>query len=119
MGYTLSLLHLLLVASTSLALIACGDDGFEPSTGSIEIRTTTSGPVAVSEYAFTVNFGPDQPIGLNATVTVPNVPAGNNVVVLIHPAECAVEGEATRTVSVNPGEVARVTFALTCAASAS
>jgi hypothetical protein len=117
MGYTLSLLHLLLVASTGIALIGCGDDGVAPSTGSIEITTTTSAPVAVDQYTFTVDAGPEQPIGLNATVTVPDLPAGTHVVLLVqYPAECTVEGGSSRTVSLNPGETASVTFALICPA---
>jgi hypothetical protein len=120
MGRAVVLLCHLTMALPGLALLGCEDDPVAPSTGSIEITTTTSGPVAVSEYTFTVNAGPGQPIGLNSNVFIPNVPAGTNVVQLSqYPAECTVEGGDVRTVRVDPGETAAVTFALTCVAPAS
>jgi hypothetical protein len=117
MRNTVSRLFLLLLASPGVILVGCGDDGVEPSTGSIEITTTTSGPVELTEYTFTINAGPEQPIGLNATVTVSDLPAGTNVVQLVqYPPQCSVEGGSSRTVNVTPDELARVTFALICPA---
>jgi hypothetical protein len=111
-------LQLHLLALTSIAVVSCGDDdGVAPATGSIEITTSTVGPVAVDQYSFTVDAGPEQPIGLNATVTVSDLAAATHAVQLIqYPPECTVEGGSSRTVNLNPGETAQVTFALTCVA---
>jgi hypothetical protein len=99
-------------------LTACGgeeSDPTGPSTGTLEIRTTTSGPAATAAYNYRVDGEPAQPIGNNAVVSRQEVQAGSHVVQLTGlPDGCTATGENPQTVSVTPGSTTIVDFAVTC-----
>ncbi|HEX2251406.1 MAG TPA: hypothetical protein VHH32_13755, partial [Gemmatimonadales bacterium] len=99
-------------------LAACGGDGTDPTgptTGTLEIRTTTSGPAATAAYNYRVDGEPAQAIGNNAVVSRQEVPAGSHVVQLTGlPDGCATSSENPQTVSVTPGSTTVVDFAVTC-----
>lgn len=98
------------------ALSSCGgDDGpTEPSTGTLEIRTSTSN-ASTGRYTVVVDGGAGNRIGLNAALTLAEVEAGAHAVQLGGLAEgCNVTGDNPRTVSVAAQSTAVVAFAITC-----
>jgi probable HAF family extracellular repeat protein len=88
------------------------------SVGTLRIATSTTGPDPdPNGYAFAVDGGVTQPIAVNATITLPNLTAGNHSVRLSRLAgNCAVQGSNPRSVSVSAGATANVSFAITCTA---
>ncbi len=95
---------------------ACGGDGGEITTptGSLEIRTTTSGE-ALGDYQVGVDGGPPAPIGANGAAAVTDVEAGPHVIHLtVLPEGCTVAGENPRTVSVTAGAGTIVEFVVNC-----
>jgi len=91
-----------------------------PAAGTLELTTATTGPNPDPDgYTFTVDAGDAQPIGLNDTVSVANLSAGDHTVRLAGvAANCAVGGANPRAVTIPAGAVARVSFDATCAATA-
>ena len=89
-----------------------------PARGTLTVTTATSGPSPDPDgYVFTVGGGPEQPIGARATVTVANVEAGTTAVELSGvAANCSVDGQNPRPVTVPAGGTAGVEFAVTCEA---
>ena len=89
-----------------------------PTTGSIAITTTTTGaPQDPDGYAFTIDQGGAQPIGVNATASIAGLAAGNHAVRLQGAAaNCTIGGANPRTIAVVAGETATTTFAVTCTA---
>ena len=101
---------------TATILTGCGGDGGEITTptGSLEIRTTTSGEV-LGDYRIGVDGGAPSSIGANAVSTVTDVEAGPHLIELSGlPAGCTVNGENPRTVSVSAGANTLVEFAVSC-----
>jgi hypothetical protein len=91
-----------------------------PTTGSLEISTTTTGPNQDPDgYLLSVDGGANQPIGTNATVTLANVSAVQHTVQLLGlAANCAVSGDNPIGAAVPAGGTARVSFAVSCVATA-
>jgi hypothetical protein len=89
-----------------------------PSTGSIRVSTTTSGPDPDPDgYDFAVDGGSTRAIGVTADETVNNVAAGSHTVVLSDVAgNCSVGGGASKSVTVTGGQTANVAFSITCTA---
>jgi N-acetylneuraminic acid mutarotase len=87
-------------------------------TGSIEVRTTTTGSgLDPDGYTFTVASGAPQPIGANATVSSGSLAPGNYSVQLAGVAgNCTLEGTNPRAVTVTANNTTQVAFAITCAA---
>jgi Tol biopolymer transport system component len=87
------------------------------TTGSIEATTSTSGPDPDPDgYTVTVDGGTPEPVGVNGTVTIPGVSAGDRSVELGDVAgNCSVTGDNPRSVTVVAGETAATTFEVTCA----
>jgi hypothetical protein len=98
--------------------VACTPTG--PTTGTLEIATVTSGPSQDPDgYLVSIDGGTNQPIGTSATVRLTNVTAAQHTVELLGlAANCGVTGDNPLGVAVEPGETARVSFAVTCAATA-
>ncbi len=98
--------------------VACTATG--PTTGTLEITTATSGPAQDADgFLVSVDGGTSQPIGTNATVRLTNVAAAEHTVELLGlAANCGVTGDNPLGVAVQAGETARVSFAVTCAATA-
>ncbi|MBA3445640.1 MAG: hypothetical protein H0T58_12420, partial [Gemmatimonadales bacterium] len=91
-----------------------------PTTGSLEIVTVTTGPAQdANGYLVSVDGGATQPIGTNATVTLSNVPATQHTVQLRGlAANCGVTGDNPLGVAVDAGATVRVSFSVTCLATA-
>src|SRR5215210_5607353 len=79
------------------AVAACGsDDGglTSATTGSLEIKTETTGQVPAGGYTYRVDGEPAQPIGSNATVSRPDLEVGSHIVQLAGlPDGCTWTGE--------------------------
>jgi hypothetical protein len=84
--------------------------------GTLEITVSTSGPDADPDgYEAVVDGGTPQPIGINATLTLTSLAAGNHTVRLDGvAANCSVAGPNSQTVTVPANGSASVTFAVTC-----
>ena len=96
--------------------VTCTTTG--PTTGTLEIVTATTGPAQDADgYLVSVDGGANQPIGTNATLSLASVSAAQHTVELLGLASnCSVAGDNPLGVAVGPGETARVSFAVTCAA---
>jgi hypothetical protein len=88
-----------------------------PPPGTLTVTTATTGAEPDPDgYLLTVDAGPSQPIGLAATVTLPDLAAAAHTVELLGvAANCTVTGGAQRSVEVTSGGTAEVAFAIVCA----
>jgi hypothetical protein len=93
-----------------------GCTALPPSTGSIAITTATTGQDQDPDgYAFTIDQGGAQPIGVNGAASVAGLTAASHAVRLQGAsANCAIGGANPRTVAVTAGETATTSFAVTC-----
>lgn len=103
-------------SSTVAFVITCADPA--PAVGSLRIITLTAGVNPDPDgYAFALDGGASQPIGVNATVNLPNMVAGAHVVALSGlAANCTVGGANPQSISVASSATAEVTFEVTCSA---
>src|SRR5712671_78352 len=86
-----------------------------PTTGNLDVTTSTTGSGLPSGYAVAVDNNPSQPIGINATASFASLSAGSHTVVLSSvPANCTVSGGATQTVTVTAGQTASAAYSVTC-----
>jgi Tol biopolymer transport system component len=109
----------LLAAGAALTTLSCGgDDVAAPTTGSLTITTSTTGPEPDADgYAVTIDGGTETAIPASGTLQRDNVEPGNHIIQLSGmAANCTVAGENPRTVSVPAGETMTVAFELTCSA---
>jgi hypothetical protein len=110
----------LLVAAVVLAALNCGggDVTPPPSTGTLEVTTSTSGAEQDPDgYSLRMDAGAIQAIGAAATLTTSDVTPGSHTVQLGEvAANCSVAGDNPRTVNVTAGQKATVAFAVTCSA---
>ena len=108
-------LRRLLTAAVCLTT-GCSDGGgiAPPTTGWLEILTTTSDPAAVN-YNITVDNGASQPAGANGRLFLSDVDEGTHVIQLGGlPAGCLVSGDNPRTVTVSAGDTTTVEFTIQC-----
>lgn len=121
------LLHLPTYQGKSLAFIiadiraiiaACLEDDGEPDNGALEVTTSTSGDdLDAGGFTLSIDSGTPEPIGTNAVVTVEDLAPGDHEVLLGDvAANCTVDGDNPRTVSVPSGATAQTTFTITCEA---
>jgi hypothetical protein len=89
----------------------------QPTTGTIRVITSTSGvSTDIDGYALTLDGGAPQPIGRAATVNLENVVAGAHTIALTDiPADCTLDGNSSRNVSLAGGSTAEVGFLIRCA----
>jgi dipeptidyl aminopeptidase/acylaminoacyl peptidase len=89
-------------------------------TGNIDVVTSTTGvELDADGYTFAVDGGAPQPVGVNETVAVLDLPVGDHDVELADIGlNCAVTGSNPVTVSVPSGGTAAAAFDVTCAAPA-
>jgi hypothetical protein len=87
-----------------------------PITGSLEITTSTTGAILDPDgYTVKVDQAADQPIAINAAVTVSSLTAGTHSVELAGlAANCSLEGENPRQVTVTAGQKGTVSFQVSC-----
>jgi TolB protein len=102
----------------SAAAVGCGggESVTPPTTGTLEVTTSTSGAEQDADgYSVQIDAESPRPIGVAATLTIPEVTADDHTVLLGGlAANCAVSGENPRTISVRADETTRVSFAVTC-----
>jgi hypothetical protein len=86
------------------------------NTGSILVTTTTTGAaVDFDGYTLSLDGAAPQPIGVNASVTLPSVTPGDHSVALAGTAaNCTIADVTPRTVAVTAGVQATVVFTVTC-----
>jgi probable HAF family extracellular repeat protein len=89
--------------------------------GTVELSTSTTGAQPGGDnYIIAVDDGSSQPIGINSSLTIPNLPPGLHTMTLAGmPANCAVDGDNPRPVVIVAGQTAAVSFAVRCLAIAS
>jgi hypothetical protein len=101
--------------TTTLAFsITCSAVG--PTTGSIQVTTSTSGPDPDTDgYQFTIDGGPSQNINSDGSETVSNISPGSHEVVLTGvAANCTVDNGSSKTASVAVGVTTTLEFTITC-----
>ena len=108
-------LPFLIIAS---ALACQGDNLVEPTIGTLEITTSTTGAEPDADgYTVQMDAQPAQGIGAAATVQATEVTAGNHTVQLAGIAgNCTVVGDNPRSITITAGETTTVTFEVTCSA---
>lgn len=109
----------LAVGAVSLLWLACGDEDLTaPEPGRLAVTTSSTGsPEDPDGYLLQIDDGGPLAIGVNASVTVTDLAAGDHVVQLSEvAANCAVSGANPRTVPVPAGDIAQLTFDIACAA---
>jgi hypothetical protein len=102
-------------ASAPIAVTCAASD---PTAGTVEITTVTSGSDQdPNGYSVQLDGGATQPIGISTTITLANVPAGQHAVQLLDKAtNCTVAEPNPTQTTVPAGGTARVTFTVTCVA---
>jgi hypothetical protein len=87
-----------------------------PATGSVAITTTTTGASLDPDgFAFVIDGGTAQPIGLNATIQVDGVAPGSHTVRLRGAsANCTIAGDNPRPVTVTASSTTPVAFTIGC-----
>ena len=93
--------------------ITCGASG-----GGLAVSVTTNGPATDADgFSVTLDGSDRGTLGGSGGISVPAVPAGDHLVGLSGvAANCQVEGDNPRTVTVTAGGNASVAFVVTCAA---
>jgi hypothetical protein len=88
------------------------------TTGTIEVVTTSSGsPPDPDGYQLQLDGAPARAIGTSATVSIPGTAPGPHTVGLSGlAANCSLDGDNPRAVTVSPGAVAPVAFTIACTA---
>lgn len=85
---------------------------------SLSVTTSTTGvELDPDGYSLVIDRSQNQPIGLNATLTLDRLSDGEHTLELSGLASnCSVEGQNPRPVNVTPGATVSVAFAITCTA---
>lgn len=112
-------LGLALTLAGAVAVLACGEDVTPPpTTGTLEITTSTSGVEQDADgFSLQIDAAAPQAIGATATLTTADVAPGTHTVQLTEmAANCTVAGDNPRTVSVTAGETTTIPFLITCSA---
>jgi hypothetical protein len=87
------------------------------TTGSLTVTTSTGGSNPPSGYTYAVDGGSAQPIGINASATVPGLSATSHTVTLGGvPSNCTVSGGSSQTVTVPAGGSVTAPFSVSCVA---
>ena len=88
------------------------------TTGGIQVAVTTSGsPLDPDGYSIQIDAGAALPVGITATLSIPDAAAGSHTIQLGEiAANCSVSGANPRPLVVTRGETTTATFEVTCAA---
>jgi Big-like domain-containing protein len=107
-----------LVVGLSLGFAACGGESLTipPSTGNLQITTTTVGSdVDPDGYTLQVDALQPQTIGATATVSVEQLtPGAHNVVLTGLAGNCSVAGDNPRSVTIAVGQTTTAAFDVNC-----
>lgn len=105
-------------ATVMLGLAACGDDTPmtpDPTTGSIEVNTTTTGSSLDDSFMASVDGGTALAVGANSAITFSDIETGTRSVELTDVApNCTVAGDNPRTVTVTDGGTTTTEFEVSC-----
>jgi hypothetical protein len=104
---------------TKAGKLNSGDIAISGATkGDIAVTATTTGvDLDPDGYTVTLNTTTSQAIGTNGTADFKGLDAGSYVVALTGlAANCTLSGSASQTVAVTAGNISKVSFAVTCAA---
>jgi TolB protein len=107
----------LLFAAALTASCGEGDDiAAPPSTGTLDITTTTNGTeIDADGYAVHLDGGAGQAIAVSAQLMIAEVAPGTHTVLLDGlAANCTASGENPRSVAVTAGDTLAVAFTVTC-----
>ena len=109
---------LALLAAAS-AIFGCGGGGADlsaPELGTLEVRTTTSGPEPDADgYSISIDGAAAAPVGTNATFQQAGVATGSHTVQLSGlAANCTVTGDLRVDVTVTANSVSTAAFAVAC-----
>lgn len=112
----IALLFTYVLAPLWLASCVADSGAVEPVFGWLRITTITDGPEPDADgYSLSLNRAGEQPIGANATITLPNIlPAVHFVQLAGVASNCVVSEGDSRFVPVTVDDTAEVSFALTC-----
>jgi hypothetical protein len=113
---------LLGIAAAIPLLMSCGsDEGLTaPTEGAVEVTTTTSGAdLDTDGYTVSVDGSTPRAIGINATMTLPDIEPGERPVILAGVApNCTVGfGLSQRIATVPVGDTVKVAFSVACESS--
>jgi probable HAF family extracellular repeat protein len=111
--------YLPVLLAIAIAAIACGGDSLSPpTTGTLEVTTSTAGVEPDQDgYSVHLDAEPAQPIGPAATVQTADITPGNHTVQLAGIAgNCTLAGENPRRVNIAAGETTTVDFTVSCSA---
>ncbi|MEP7226270.1 MAG: hypothetical protein ABI785_02835 [Gemmatimonadales bacterium] len=116
MGYFRYFLSHLLLSLSAVALACSGGDLSGPTTGSLEVTTTTTGAeVDPDGYIVQVDAEDPQTIGSSSSFRSAGVTPGNHTIRLAGMgSNCALEGDNPRPVTIAAGETTAVLFQVTC-----
>lgn len=109
----------LLITGPILALVSCGgDDIAAPTSGSMRIAASTSGPSPDPDgYTITLDGTDRGTLGVSAEVTIDELSSGDHVVGLSGiAANCQVQGDNPRPATVTAGASVAVAFEVICTA---
>jgi hypothetical protein len=115
----LSTTRAVLSAFSLLSAVGCSDEGNEPiipSTGSLEITTTTTGQPSSSDgYFYILDGNPAQPIAFNTTIHLTDLSVGSHIITLTTlPEGCTTSSPNPVTVGVTNDVLATATFEVSC-----
>jgi Tol biopolymer transport system component len=107
---------LALTLGTGLTVGCSASTPAEPAVGTLEVTTSTAGEdMGSGGYSISVDGAMGPAIGVNETVTISEIAAGDREVELKGvPSNCAVTGENPRTVNVTAGARTATGFDITC-----
>ncbi|HEU4697587.1 MAG TPA: hypothetical protein VFS40_00245 [Gemmatimonadales bacterium] len=108
----------LLSVAVLLLLAGCGSDPAQPDTAALRVVATTGGAdLDPDGYLVVVDGGAAQPLGVNDSLDVGDLAAGNHAVGFggLAP-NCTLAGNPVRGITLEKGDAARIAFAVTCTA---
>ena len=116
MGYFRYFLSHLLLSLSAVAPACSGGDLSGPTTGSLEVTTTTTGAeVDPDGYIVQVDAEDPQPIGSSSSFRSAGVTPGNhNIRLAGMRSNCTLEGDNPRPVTIAAGATTAVLFRVTC-----
>src|SRR5712691_1193071 len=106
-----------LVVAATAAACGRGSDVVEPTTGTLEITTSTVGAEPDADgYSIVVDAEPAQAIGATGDLSITAAAGSHTVQLGGVAANCAVSGDNPRTVSITAGTTTAAGFVIACSA---
>ena len=110
----------LLAALMTAPVAGCSDPASPPTTGTLEVTTTTSGETDSLSYSLQVDGSIRTTVAANGRATIAGLAAGVHAVALLDlPGRCNTPEASTRSVEITSATTTTVHFDITCAAAGS